>query len=86
MLNKTSSYYKPNKIDFTVMGFDREADEFLNWCMEQRDNLEFIRECKTLEKASQASVLHADHLMNIRKIEDVVIHKRRGLTSDETAV
>jgi len=76
MLNKTSSFYKPKQIDFTVMGLEVSKSEFLNWCMENIENLEFIRECKTLEKASQASVLHADHLKMIQKIEDVVIHKR----------
>lgn len=63
-------------INFQVMGFDTITSEFLNWCMAHRDNLEFIKECKTLEKISQSSVLHADHLGAVKKIEDVISHQR----------
>lgn len=76
MLNKTSSFYKPINIDFTVMGLDDVASKFLNWCMENRENLEFIKECKTLDKISQAFTLHLDHESNIQVIDDVVRHTR----------
>lgn len=76
MINKTSSFYKPKEIDFTVMGFDNKVSVFLNWCMENRDNLEFIQQCGTLDKSSQSSVLHADHLKTIKRIDDVVKHER----------
>jgi hypothetical protein len=58
------------------MGLDDLTSDFLNWCMWNRDNLQFIRECKTLEKASQQSVLHADHLKIIQRIDDVISHKK----------
>jgi len=67
---------QPKDIDFTVMGLDNIASSFLNWCMQNRDNLEFIKECKTLDKASQSSVLHADHLKIIRRIDDTITHNR----------
>lgn len=79
MLNKTSHYYKPKEIDFTVMGLDSIASDFLNWCMMNRNNLEFIKQCKSLEKVSQSFTLHIDHLKIIQKIDDVVSHKRKGL-------
>ena len=65
-------------VDFTVMGLDSLTSDFLNWCMKNRYNLEFIKECKTLEKASQSSVLHADHLKVIRRIDDTISHNRAG--------
>lgn len=64
------------RIAFEVMGLDNITADFLNWCMEHRDNLEFIKECKTLDKASQSSVLHADHLKIIRRIDDTISHNR----------
>lgn len=67
------------EIDYTVMGHDSITSSFLNWCLSQRDNLEFIKDCGTLEKASQSSILHSDHLKIVREIEDVVKHKRKGL-------
>lgn len=78
MSDNTSIFFKYDspKISFEVMGLDKITSDFLNWCLSQRDNLEFIRQCKTLEKVSQASVLHSDHLMIIKKIEDVVKHER----------
>lgn len=77
MLNKTSSYYHQQGVDFTVMGLDKITSDFLNWCMENRDNLEFIKECKSLEKSSQAFTLHLDHVSMIQTIDDVVRHKRK---------
>jgi hypothetical protein len=76
MLNKTSSYYKPKEIDFTVMGVDDIMSSFLNDCIRHRENLEFIFQCRVLEKASQQSVLHLDHLRIIRQIDDVIHHKK----------
>lgn len=76
MLNKTSGFYKPKEIDFTVMGLDEITSDFLNWCMKYRDNLEFIKECKSFEKRSQSFTLHVDHLSVVQTIEDVIKHKR----------
>jgi len=69
---------RPPRIDFTVMGLDSFSSDFLNWCIENRNNLEFIKECKTLEKVSQSSVLHADHMKVIRRIDDTISHNRKG--------
>jgi hypothetical protein len=78
MLNETSSYFQPKLIDFTCMGLDDITSKFLNWCLQNRDNLEFIKECKTLEKVSQSSTLHTDHLKIIRRIDDTISHNRQG--------
>ena len=32
-----------DKIDFKAFGFDEYADDFLNWCMKNRNNLEKIK-------------------------------------------
>lgn len=64
------------RIDFKSFGFDEYADDFLNWCMVNRENLEFIRKCRIFDKASQQSVLHHDHLKMVREIDDVIKHKR----------
>ena len=74
MLNDTSSYYK--NIDFESMGFDYYASDFLNKCLKNRDNIEFLLQCKVFDKVSQQSVLHHDHLKVIKNIDDVVRHKR----------
>lgn len=66
----------PKEVDFTVMGLDIYASNFLNWAMQNRDNLEFIRDCKTLEKISQSSTLHSDHLGMIQRIDDIVSHRK----------
>jgi len=63
-------------IDFRVMGLDDIASDFLNWCMWKRDNLEFVKECKTLELFSTNVVLHLDHLGNIKRIDRTICHKR----------
>ncbi len=36
-------------IDFSIMGLDEYADEFLNWCMMYRDNLEMQRKKEVME-------------------------------------
>lgn len=69
-------YHQSPKIDYTVMGHDSLTSDFLNWCLSQRDNLEWLRECKTLEKVSSSVVLHFDHLQSIKDIDDVIKHKR----------
>ena len=76
MLNKTSSYYHPKIIDFKVMGLDEMTSDFLNWAMEHRDNLETLKQYNTLKIKSNSAILHFDHLCVIRKIEDIIVHKR----------
>jgi hypothetical protein len=74
MLNNTSSYYK--NIDFKVMGLDTITSDFLNWCMQNRDNLEFIKQCNTLKKISQQSIIHHDQYGIIKEIDDMIKNKR----------
>ena len=64
------------EIDFTVMGLDNITSSFLNWTLSQRDNLEFIKDCKTLEKVAQSSTLHSDHQGVIKRIDNVVSQKK----------
>lgn len=79
MLNKTSSFYRPKsitRIDFKVMGLDDITDDFLNWALEKRDNLEMLKQYKTLEIVSNSAELHFNHLKIIQKIVDKTVHKR----------
>lgn len=64
------------KIDFCVMGLDDITSDFLNWCMRKRNNLEFIKQCNTMELISTSAVLHFDHLKTIRRIDDALKHER----------
>jgi hypothetical protein len=64
------------QINFTVMGLDTITSDFLNWCMENRDNLEYIKECNTMKSSSNSVVLHFDHLSAIKRIDDVIKHQR----------
>lgn len=75
MLNKTSSYYKPKQIDFTVMGLDETYSSFLNWTLSQYDNLQLMKDCKTLEKRGTQTVIHHDFEASIM-IDDIVRHKK----------
>jgi hypothetical protein len=65
-----------NQVDFTSLGFDPYDNDFLNWCLKNRYNLQFIRECKTLERQSSQIVIHSDHEKIVQRIDDIVIHKR----------
>jgi hypothetical protein len=76
MLNNTSSYYRPKRIQFEVMGLDPITSDFLNWAIEHRDNLETLKQYNTLKIKSNSAVLHFDHLCVIRKIEDIIVHKK----------
>jgi len=76
MLNNTSSYYKPKQIDFTVMGCDTITSEFINWALQNRDNLEFIKQCKTFDLISTQAVIHFDHLKIIKRIDDARVHTK----------
>jgi hypothetical protein len=58
------------------MGLDSISSEFLNWCLKERDNLEFIKQCKSLEKPSTSFSAHLDHLAIIQRIDDALCHKR----------
>lgn len=71
----STTVIQPLGIDFTVMGLDNYTSDFLNWCMQQRNNLEFIKQCRTLDKESQQSVLHHDQYRMVKEIDDVVKHK-----------
>jgi hypothetical protein len=64
------------KIEFEVMGLDSTASNFLNWCMENRDNLEFIKDSNALRRKSQSAILHFDDLCAIQRIDNTYSHKR----------
>ena len=79
MLNKTSSFYRPkpiNSIDFKVMGLDDITSDFLNWALSKRDNLEMLKQYKTMEIKSNSAELHFNHLSIIQRIVDKTEHKR----------
>lgn len=73
----TANYtQQPQGIDYTVMGHDTITSDFLNWCMQNRDNLEFIKQCKTFDKVSQQSILHHDAFKVIQEIDCMIKIKR----------
>lgn len=57
------------KVDFTVMGVDEKTSQYLNWALSERNNLEFVMECKYLEKPSSHFTVHLDHMRIIQKID-----------------
>jgi hypothetical protein len=63
------------RIEFEVMGLGREESDFLNWAMSQYDNLQFMRNCRTLEKTSTQTIIHHDQFCSI-EIDDVIKHKK----------
>jgi hypothetical protein len=77
--NSTSTYQPPQKpirIGFEVMGLNSETSDFLNKCLKNRDNLEFIFLCKVFEKCSQQSILHHDVFGIIQEIDNMIKLKR----------
>ena len=74
--NSTSTYQPPQEIDYTIMGHDRITSDFLNKCLKNRDNLEFIFLCKVFEKCSQQSILHHDVFGIIQEIDNMIKLKR----------
>ena len=67
---------KRQGIDFGVMGFDYMTTDFLNWCMKNRENLEFIKLCKTLDLISTQAILHFNHESDIKRIDDARVHTK----------
>lgn len=45
-------------VDFSAMGLDEYADEFLNWCLQYRDNLEWVKQIKVMEIDTGSGTLH----------------------------
>jgi len=76
MLNSTSSYFREKEVDFTVMGLDSITSKFLNKCLCNRNNLEFIFQCKTFDLISTNAILHFDHLKIIKRIDDATVHTK----------
>lgn len=76
MLNKTSSFYKPKIIEFQVMGLDDVSSDFLNWCLQNRDNLQFIKEREVLELQSSHAVIYFDHSKSIERCDKTSVEKR----------
>ena len=66
------------EIDFTCMGLDSIASDFLNWCMNNRNNLEFIKENKTLEVQASTALLYFDDLKVIQRVDKTSVDKRGG--------
>lgn len=75
-MDSTNQPEQPKQIDFSVMGLLPNESDFINWCLQKRNNLEFIRENKTLELISTQAVLHFDHCKVIQRIDDALCHKR----------
>jgi len=63
-------------IDFTVMGLDYPMSDYLNYCMKNMNNIEFIKRCEMLEKPSKKYYVHVDHLLVIQKIDEIISHNR----------
>lgn len=76
MLNKTSSFYKEKKIDFKVMGLDDFTSDFLNWCMKNRNNLEFLKDKNVLELKSSSANLYFDDLNVICRVDKLSTDRR----------
>ncbi len=55
----------PKKIDFTVMGLDYVTNDFLNWCMNNINNLEWIKSHDIMEVKSGNVILHFNDLKKI---------------------
>jgi len=60
-----------DKIDFTIMGFNDDGctDEFLNWCMKNRNNLEWVRITRLMDSKATGVVVHFDDLGIIQKVD-----------------
>lgn len=65
-----------NQIDFGVMGLNQMTNEFLNWCMKHRDNLEFLKELKTMELRSASAMMHFSNAGKIEVVEENKKNKR----------
>ncbi len=65
-----------NSVDFKNLGLDEYVDEFLNWCLEYRDNLEWMKQKKTMELRSTQATLHFDDRGIIKLIEKRLNDKR----------
>jgi len=75
MLNKTSSFYHQKIIEFGVMGLSREDSDFLNWCMQNRDNLEWIKNHDIMGIESGSVVLYFDDLKKIRRSDKTIVER-----------
>lgn len=73
----TSGFYEqPKRIDFTVMGLDTITSDFLNWCLMQRDNLEFLKDSNFMNSKSMMVASHFNDLKIIMKIEKPEVRER----------
>ncbi len=66
-----------NNIDFTVMGLDIIASNYLNWCMKNRNNLEYIKECNVMELKSASAGLFFDEMGGIGRIDRQLVDRRQ---------
>lgn len=65
-----------NQIEFQVMGLDDITSDFLNWCMQHRNNLEYERECKIQELKSASATLYFDDFGAIGRIDRQLVDRR----------
>ena len=63
-------------VDFSQMGFDIYATDFLNWCLKHRDNLEFLKEKDIMELKAASAELHFTDLGVLTEIESRIRDKR----------
>lgn len=63
-------------IDFKVMGLDSSTSDYLNWCMQNRDNLEYQKECNVFEIKPGSATLYFDDLGAIVRIDPTPVHRR----------
>lgn len=71
------------KIEFEVMGLDNMTSDFLNWCMEHRDNLEYEKLCKVQDLKSASATLYFDDFGTIARVDRQLVD-RRAVTHFQT--
>ena len=63
-------------IDFKVMGLDDVTSELLNWCMQNHDNLLFLKETNFMESQSMEVHCFFNDERAIMKTEKPQVYKR----------
>ena len=65
-----------SNVDFQIMGFDENTNDFLNWALKYRDNLEYMKNMKTLELTSAKAELYFSPLGKINRIDRNLVDRR----------
>lgn len=63
-------------IDFKVMGLDEYASNFLNWCLKNRNNLEYLKDKSVFDLCSAQVIIYFDSEKNIGRVDKTIIEKR----------